>query len=34
MRVLKGLKEDPHRIGHLFTAPILKVECLISDRFL
>ena len=32
--VLKGLEEGRHRIGHLFTAPILKVECLISDRIL
>ena len=32
--VLKGLEEGRHRTGLLFTAPILKVECLISDRFL
>ena len=32
--VLKGLEEGRNRIGHLFTVPILKVQCLISDRFL
>ena len=32
--VLKGLEGGRNRIGHLFTAPILKVDCLISDRFL
>ena len=34
VRVLKRLKEDRNRIGLLFTAPILKVQCLIWDRFL
>ena len=34
VRVLKGSEEVRNRIGHLFTAPILKAECLISDRFL
>ena len=34
LRVPKGLEEGRNRIGILFIAPILKVECLISDRFL
>ena len=34
MRDLKGLEEGRNRIGLPFTAPILKVQCQISDRFL
>ena len=34
VRVLKGLEEGRNRIGLPFTAPTLKVQCLISDRFL